>query len=141
MTKRPSKYHLIYNNQMVVVVRIRSWAISRTIASKPTRKINRLVFSQSLSDLEVTGDFSDVRFVVEAYRRLLDSNIAGETVNICSSVGVALGEIIERMNRIAGYTIEVRVNPALVRANEVRQLIGDNHKLRCGWSVNSPSIR
>jgi hypothetical protein len=56
-------------------------------------------------------------------------------------VGVALGEIIERINRIAGYTIEVRVNPALVRANEVRQIIGDNHKLRRGWSANSPSIR
>jgi hypothetical protein len=32
----------------------------------------------------VIRDFSDVRFVVEAYRRLLDSNIAEETVNICS---------------------------------------------------------
>jgi len=83
-----------------------------------------------LGNLEVIRDFSDVRFVVETYRRLLDSEVAGETVNICSGVGVALGEIIESMNRIAGYSIEVRVNPAFVRANEVHRLIGDNHKLR-----------
>lgn len=83
-----------------------------------------------LGNLDVIRDFSDVRFVVDAYRRLLDSDVAGETVNICSGVGIALGEIIERMNRIAGYAIEVRVNPAFVRVNEVRRLIGDNHKLR-----------
>lgn len=83
-----------------------------------------------LGNLDVIRDFSDVRFVVEAYRRLLDSDVAGETVNICSGTGVALSEIIERMNQIAGYAIEVRVNPAFVRANEVHRLIGDNHKLR-----------
>ena len=83
-----------------------------------------------LGNLEVIRDFSDVRFLVEVYRRLLESNAVGETVNICSGVGIALGEIIERMNRRAGYAIEVRVNPAFVRANEVRRLIGDNHKLR-----------
>ncbi len=83
-----------------------------------------------LGNLDVIRDFSDVRFVVEAYRRLLESDAVGETVNICSGVGVALGEIIDRMNRIAGYAIEVRVNPAFVRGNEVLRLIGDNHKLR-----------
>ncbi|MDZ7620955.1 MAG: GDP-mannose 4,6-dehydratase [Candidatus Competibacteraceae bacterium] len=83
-----------------------------------------------LGNLDVIRDFSDVRFVVEAYRRLLEGDAVGETVNICSGVGVALGEILERMNRIAGYAIEVRVNPAFVRGNEVHRLIGDNHKLR-----------
>jgi nucleoside-diphosphate-sugar epimerase len=83
-----------------------------------------------LGNLAVIRDFSDVRFIVEAYRRLLDRDVVGETVNICSGAGVALSEIIERMNQIAGYAIEVRVNPAFVRANEVHRLIGDNHKLR-----------
>ncbi|HAS84441.1 MAG TPA: epimerase [Verrucomicrobia bacterium] len=82
-----------------------------------------------LGNLDVIRDFSDVRFVVEAYRRLLDSPIRNETVNLCSGQGIALGEVITTMNRIAGYAIEVRVNPAFVRANEVHRLIGSNRKL------------
>lgn len=82
-----------------------------------------------LGNLDVTRDFSDVRFVVNAYRHLLESDIQGETVNICSGQGVALGEIIEQMNRIAGYAITVQVNPDFVRANEIRRLIGSPHRL------------
>ena len=33
------------------------------------------------------------------------------------------------MAGIAGYEIEVRVNPAFVRANDVLTLVGSNHKL------------
>lgn len=83
-----------------------------------------------LGNLDVVRDFSDVRFVIEVYRRLLESEARSETVNLCSGQGVALGEIIEKMNRIAGYPITVNVNPAFVRANEVRRLVGNNAKLR-----------
>lgn len=82
-----------------------------------------------LGNLDVVRDFSDVRFVVDAYRKLMESRAQGEVVNICSGRGMALGELIEAMNEIAGYEIEVRVNPAFVRANEVKQLIGSNEKL------------
>lgn len=34
------------------------------------------------------------------------------------------------MNQLAGYEIEVRVDPEFVRANEVPRLIGSNAKLR-----------
>lgn len=82
-----------------------------------------------LGNLDVVRDFSDVRFVIEAYRRLLESDACNETVNLCSGQGVALSEIIQRMNQMAGYTITVQVNPAFVRANEVHRLVGDNSKL------------
>lgn len=83
-----------------------------------------------LGNLQVVREFSDIRLVVEVYRRLLESAACGETVNVCSGVGVALADVIAKMNALAGYTIEVRVNPELVRANEIPRLIGDKRKLQ-----------
>jgi GDP-6-deoxy-D-talose 4-dehydrogenase len=40
-----------------------------------------------------------------------------------------LTEIIQMMEAMAGYKIQVGINQAFVRANEVRRLSGDNRKL------------
>lgn len=82
-----------------------------------------------LGNLDVVRDFSSVEFVADAYQKLLECPHRGFTVNVCSGQGTALRGIIAAMNAIAGYTIDVAVNPAFVRANEVKRLIGDNHKL------------
>lgn len=82
-----------------------------------------------LGNLDVVRDFSSVEFIVAAYRKLLECPHSGLTVNLCSGQGTTLGDIIAAMNDIAGYAIEVAVNPALVRTNEVRRLIGSNRKL------------
>jgi len=84
-----------------------------------------------LGNLHVWRDFSDVRMVAASYRALLDKApvAMGQAFNICSRTGYSLGEALAMMNRIAGYEIEVRVNPAFVRANEVVRLVGDNTRL------------
>ena len=82
-----------------------------------------------LGNLDVARDFSSVEFVITAYRKLLECPHCGFTVNICSGRETALNEIIATMNDIAGYVINVTVNPAFVRANEVKRLIGDQRKL------------
>ena len=83
-----------------------------------------------LGNLDVFRDFSDVDDVVAAYIALLESEVHSEIVNICSGRGTALLEVVGIMNQLAGYEIEVRVNSELVRANEVRRLLGSNAKLR-----------
>jgi nucleoside-diphosphate-sugar epimerase len=82
-----------------------------------------------LGNLDVVRDFSAVAFVVNSYHKLLECQHDGITVNICSGRGTALGEIIATMNAIAGYAIQVTVDPAFVRANEIHQLIGSNRYL------------
>jgi nucleoside-diphosphate-sugar epimerase len=82
-----------------------------------------------LGNLDVIREFNDVSFVCEAYLRLLESEIAGEIFNIASSRGIALLDVIESMNKIAGYKIEVRVNPKFVRKDEIKSLTGSNEKL------------
>ena len=82
-----------------------------------------------LGNLAIARDFSDVRMVAHSYRRLLAAAPAGEAFNICSGRSHSLAGVIDMMTEIAGYRIEVRVNPAFVRANDVLTLAGDNAKL------------
>ena len=83
-----------------------------------------------LGNLHVWRDFSDVRMVAHSYRKLLAAPAAiGSTFNICSGHGYSLGEALDMMADIAGYKINVHVNPAFVRANEVVRLVGDNQRL------------
>jgi nucleoside-diphosphate-sugar epimerase len=82
-----------------------------------------------LGNLDVARDFSDVRMVVAAYRRLLAQAPAGATFNICSGQAHSLQQVLDMLAEICGYAIEVSVNPAFVRANEVKVLVGSPLKL------------
>lgn len=86
-----------------------------------------------LGNTHVSRDFSDVRDVVNAYLGLLEApwqpEHSGETVNVCSGIATPLNDIIGHMNRLAGYSINVQVNPAFVRANEINSLRGSDARL------------
>jgi len=87
-----------------------------------------------LGNLHVWRDFSDVRLVAAAYRHLLAAAPAGDAAqrifNVSSGKAYSLGEVLDMMADIAGYRIDVHVNPAFVRANEVERLTGDNRRLQ-----------
>ncbi|MDE2054188.1 MAG: NAD-dependent epimerase/dehydratase family protein [Xanthomonadaceae bacterium] len=93
-----------------------------------------------LGNTGVARDFSDVRDVARAYAAIVARAPAGETVNLCSGVAHSLGEVLDRMAQIAGYAIEVRVNPAFVRSHEVERLTGSNARLRAltGFAPSIP---
>jgi len=82
-----------------------------------------------LGNLDVWRDFSDVRTVAQAYASLIEKPAPGEIFNICSGQAYSLREVLGLMAQIAGHEIEVRVNPAFVRAQEVQRLQGDARKL------------
>lgn len=82
-----------------------------------------------LGNIDVYRDFSDVRDIAKAYVRLLESNARSEIVNLCSGNVSSLSSIISKMEDTAGYKINVKVNLAFVRANEIKVLGGDNSKL------------
>lgn len=83
-----------------------------------------------LGNLDVSRDFSDVRSLADAYLALAEAAPAGTTVNICSGVPHSLRDILRFAAEISGHEIEVRVNPAFVRQNEIRFLTGDPALLR-----------
>lgn len=97
------------------------------IVSHFAQKKDRL----ELGNLHVERDWSDVRDVVLKYRLLLETKeIAGQTFNVCSSVPYTLTHLISMMENISNHHLNVVVNPAFVRSNEVVKLLGDESKLR-----------
>ena len=82
-----------------------------------------------LGNLNVAREFSDVRDVAQSYRLLAEYQPIGETVQLCSGSPLSLGDCLDIATRLSGHAIEVRVNPAFVRKNEVKRLSGDRGKL------------
>jgi len=82
-----------------------------------------------LGNLDVSREFNDVSFICEVYKKLLESDSKSEIVNIASNNAIKLLDVIDMMNNIAGYNIEVKVNPAFVRKDEIKSLTGSNIKL------------
>lgn len=84
-----------------------------------------------LGNVDVARDFSDVRSIAEIYRGLLTiPDIDGEIFNICSGKPYSLKDILTMAMDISGHSMEVQVNPAFVRQNDVKILVGDPGKLK-----------
>lgn len=83
-----------------------------------------------LGNLDVARDFSDVRMVSDCYHRLLECPEAiGKVFNVCSGRAYALDDVLAIMESISGHSLNVRVNPAFVRDNEVKSLRGSQAHL------------
>jgi nucleoside-diphosphate-sugar epimerase len=83
-----------------------------------------------LGNTWVQRDFGDVRSVAEAYAMLASTPAVPRILNICTGTVCSIETIIEMLNAISGHTLEVRVNPVFVRANDVAILGGDATQLR-----------
>jgi nucleoside-diphosphate-sugar epimerase len=109
-----------------------------------------------LGNLDVSRDFSDVRDVAAAYVALLldAQGVEGQTFNVCSGRAHSLREVLNMAERISGRSMEIRVNPAFVRSNEVPRLLGSGLKLQqltglspripldetISWMINGDSL-
>ncbi len=83
-----------------------------------------------MGNLDISRDFSDVRFVAKAYHRLLENAPPGEIVNICSGKATSLREILDKAANISGYELKIIINPRYIRSHEVKTLCGAPDKLR-----------
>lgn len=86
--------------------------------------------SIELGNIDVARDFSDVRYVANAYEALLASSAVGETVNVCTGTPFTLREILAAASELTGHDLDVRINPAFVRQTDVKMLAGSPARLR-----------
>ena len=91
-----------------------------------------------LGNLTVEREYNDVRMVTDAYLKLLDKAVQGQTYNICSSKTYTLHQVIGTLVELTGHQINVVVNPAFVRANELHRLCGDASKLEKTIGASDP---
>ena len=91
-----------------------------------------------LGNLTVEREYNDVRMVTDAYLKLLDKAAAGEIYNICSGKTYTLHQVIEALVELTGHQMNVVVNPAFVRANELHRLCGDVSKLHKTIGTHDP---
>lgn len=84
-----------------------------------------------LGNIDSERDFLDVRTVADAYARLIFHEAArGHTFNLCSGRGTSVRDMIGNLEAMTGRRIEVRINPAFVRPNEPRRIVGSADRLR-----------
>lgn len=82
-----------------------------------------------LGNIHVAREFNDISYVIDVYHRLLHSDAKAAIVNLSSNHPIKLLDVIEMMQKIAGYEIEIKINSAFVRPNEIRSLAGSTEKL------------
>jgi len=90
----------------------------------------------TVGDIDTTRDFTDVRDIADAYRKLLDVGANGEIYNVCSGSERSIRFLIERMCQLAGFDVEIRRDAARFRLSDQRRVCGSNLKLieATGWS-------
>lgn len=97
--------------------------------------------SIEMGNVDVERDFSSVKLITEAYIKLVTSSYKSGIVNVCSGRSVAIRELIDFLNNLAGYKMEIKVNPKFVRKNDIQRITGDNTKLKSiVGEVNCPDI-
>ena len=85
--------------------------------------------SIELGNLHVEREFNDVRMVCKAYLALIAHGVIGEVYNVCTGQTYSLHQVISLLSEVTGHKINVQVNSAFVRANEVHRLCGNPNKL------------
>ncbi len=88
----------------------------------------------------MTRDFTDARDVVEAYLRLLERGVAGETYNVCSGREVWVRDLLPLLFELAAVDARVAQDPARMRPAEQKRLLGSYEKLRraTSWAPTIP---
>lgn len=93
----------------------------------------------SVGNLNAARDFLDVRDAVQALALLLERGRRGDAYNLCTGVQRTLREIVEAFMAVSGRAVNVRVDPARLRASDDPVLVGDPGKLqRLGWQPEIP---
>jgi nucleoside-diphosphate-sugar epimerase len=84
----------------------------------------------SLGNLHVQREYNDVRFVCDAYLRMIQAPSPAPVYNVCTGATYDFNAVLGMLQDLTGHRIEVEVDPHFIRPNEVHRLCGDPTLLR-----------
>jgi GDP-6-deoxy-D-talose 4-dehydrogenase len=83
----------------------------------------------ALGNLDVEREYNDVRFVCEAYLRLLAAPESAGIYNVCTGTTYNFSDVLGMLRELTGHQLDVKVDRAFVRPGEVHRLCGDAARL------------
>lgn len=99
----------------------------RFLVPKLVRHFRERLPEIELGNIDVARDFSDVRWVAQVYRSLLDSEREG-VVNLCSGRALSIRAILDYLRQQSGHDLQVRQKTDLIR-RECMVQVGDRSRL------------
>jgi GDP-4-dehydro-6-deoxy-D-mannose reductase len=90
----------------------------------------------SVGATDTTRDMTDVRDVVQAYLLLLEKGVKGDIYNVCSGREQSIGEILEKLMKLAQVNCRIVQDTARMRPAEQKRMYGSFEKLnqQTGWT-------
>lgn len=112
-------------------------SLSRQIAAAELRGEERL--EMTVGNVSAARDFTDIRDSAQAYVSMVESELTG-TYNLCSGKALKIEELIDRMASQSRLTVEVKIDPALVRKSDPPLVVGSSSRLQeeTGWQPRIP---
>ncbi len=100
---------------------------SRFLIPKLVRHFHERLPEIELGNIDIARDFSDVRWVAQVYRALLDSEYEG-IVNLCSGRALSIRYILDYLRQQSGHDLQVLQKTDLIR-KECMVQVGDRTRL------------
>jgi len=124
-----------YNNKLnIVITRPFNYTgkgqAEKFLIPKIVQHFKQKVSSIQLGNIDIWRDFSDVRWIADAYVALLSEQAeSSQIINLCSQQLTSIREIIEYLQKTTAHTINIDVNPEFVRKTDMQRQCGKNKYL------------
>ena len=89
-----------------------------------------------VGSLDTHRDLTDVRDTIRAYALLMERGEPGTIYNIASGVARPMRDVLDALVARSRVPVEIAMDPALMRPNDIPVLVGDSTRLRdaTGWA-------
>jgi GDP-4-dehydro-6-deoxy-D-mannose reductase len=96
-----------------------------------------------VGNLDARRDLTDVRDVVHAYERIMDSGVAGRVFNVCTGEAHRIGDVLDRLLRLSPARITTVLDAERLRPSDLPLVQGDPSRIRAelGWTPAIPLDR